>query len=75
MNVSDDGYVCVDILTSDLAYNPTKSVIQILMAVEALLYDPNPESPYDGELAEIFEEDQAEYNKLIEEFAKICAKN
>jgi ubiquitin-conjugating enzyme E2 I len=72
MNVSNGGSVCVDILRDDKVYNSTKSVVSILMAVEALLYDPNPGSPYDGELAKLFKANKPEYEKLILEFAKIC---
>jgi ubiquitin-protein ligase len=63
----------VDILTSDTAYDSTKSVINILMAVEGLLYDPNPKSPYDGDLAKLFVADNNKYEEKIKEFAKLVA--
>jgi ubiquitin-protein ligase len=31
------------------------------MAVEGLLYDPNPNSPYDGDLADLFECNRDQY--------------
>ncbi len=33
------------------------------MAVEALLYNPNPESPYDAKLAALFKTNKVEYEK------------
>jgi len=46
MNVYSSGNTCIDILSS--AYNPATTILEILIGLENLLYDPNPKSPTDG---------------------------
>ena len=60
MNVYSDGSTCIDILSSN--YTPTTSILEILMGLENLLYDPNPRSPTDGDQASLFVDNRKQYD-------------
>lgn len=42
-NVSDNGYICLDILKS--RWTPVTTLRGVLLSVQSLMQDPNPESP------------------------------
>jgi len=58
LNVYDDGETCIDILNSEYAYTPATTILEILIGLENLLYDPNPNSPTDGDQAYLFTENR-----------------
>ena len=69
-NVNDDGYICLNVLASD--WSPLQSIGTILTSIEVLLSEPGTESPYNGKLARLYDEDRDEYKRLI---SKSCLKH
>ena len=51
-NIYNDGNICLDILKDK--WSPVYDVMSILMSIQSLLNDPNPNSPANGEAAQLF---------------------
>ena len=64
-NVYPSGTVCLSILNEEEAWKPAITIKQILLGVQDLLNDPNPESPAQAEAYNLFKKDRAEYEKRI----------
>ncbi|KZL74613.1 SUMO-conjugating enzyme ubc9, partial [Colletotrichum tofieldiae] len=64
-NVYPSGTVCLSILNEEEAWKPAITVKQILLGIQNLLDDPNPESPAQAEAYSLFKKDKAEYEKRI----------
>ncbi|VZI22034.1 unnamed protein product [Fusarium fujikuroi] len=64
-NVYPSGTVCLSILNEEEAWKPAITVKQILLGIQDLLNDPNPESPAQAEAYNLFKRDRAEYEKKI----------
>ncbi|KAK0703286.1 ubiquitin-conjugating enzyme/RWD-like protein [Lasiosphaeria miniovina] len=64
-NVYPTGTVCLSILNEEEAWNPAITVKQILLGVQDLLNDPNPESPAQAEAHNLFKKDRAEYERRV----------
>ncbi|KAF4454111.1 SUMO-conjugating enzyme ubc9 [Fusarium albosuccineum] len=64
-NVYPSGTVCLSILNEEEAWKPAITVKQILLGIQDLLNDPNPESPAQAEAYNLFKRDRAEYEKRV----------
>ncbi|EXF74476.1 SUMO-conjugating enzyme ubc9 [Colletotrichum chlorophyti] len=64
-NVYPSGTVCLSILNEEEAWKPAITVKQILLGIQNLLDDPNPESPAQAEAYSLFKKDKTEYEKRI----------
>lgn len=64
-NVYPSGTVCLSILNEEEAWKPAITIKQILLGVQDLLNDPNPESPAQAEAYNLFKKDRSEYEKRI----------
>lgn len=64
-NVYPSGTVCLSILNEEEAWKPSITVKQILIGVQDLLNDPNPESPAQADAYNLFKKDKVEYEKRI----------
>lgn len=62
-NVYADGRICLDILKS--AWSPIFDIGHILISIQSLLCDPNPDSPANSEASKIYQEDRREYNNRV----------
>jgi len=69
-NVYPSGTVCLSILNEDETWKPAITVKQILLGVQELLNDPNPESPAQAEAYNLFKKDKAEYEKRIKRLVR-----
>lgn len=58
-NIYHDGRICLDILKEK--WSSIYDVMAILTAIRALLTDPNPNSPANNEVAELFVKNPKEY--------------
>ena len=58
-NISEDGPVCLNILRDN--YNPTLTITQLIVGLQYLFNEPNPQSPLNIPAAE-------QYNKAFELF-------
>ncbi|TGZ80437.1 ubiquitin carrier protein [Ascodesmis nigricans] len=64
-NVYPSGTVCLSILNEDEAWKPAITIKQILLGIQDLLDDPNPESPAQLEAYQAFKKDRQAYEKKI----------
>lgn len=64
-NVYPSGTVCLSILNEEEAWKPAITVKQILLGVQDLLDDPNPESPAQADAYNLFKKDRVEYEKRV----------
>jgi ubiquitin-conjugating enzyme E2 A len=75
-NVYRDGKICLDILQTGSSgkWAPVYGVDKILLSIQALLTDPNPDSPAHRDAAIMFTSDKAAYNAKIVEMAALSRK-
>eukprot|EP00056_Hartaetosiga_gracilis_P016238 m.4405 g.4405 ORF g.4405 m.4405 type:complete len:789 (-) comp3876_c0_seq1:852-3218(-) len=64
-NVYKDGSICLDILQN--RWSPTYNISGILTSIQSLLDEPNPNSPANGEAAQLFRDNKHEYEKRVRE--------
>ena len=62
-NIYADGSICLDILTNQ--WSPIYDVSTVLVSIQSLLSDPNPNSPANSEAAKLYVENKKEYNKRV----------
>jgi ubiquitin-protein ligase len=66
-NVYRDGQICIDILQGQWA--PTLRIISVLVSIQSMLDDPNPNSPANREAAKLYMSNQDEYkNQIIKSY-------
>ena len=61
------GTVCVDILQIN-NWSPALSLYKILLSIQSLLTDPNPESPLNLEAAFLYKTNREEYKKMCQKY-------
>lgn len=64
-NVYPSGTVCLSILNEDEAWKPAITVRELLLGIQDLLNEPNPESPAQADAYNLFRKDRAEYEKRV----------
>ena len=64
-NVYPSGTVCLSILNEDEGWKPAITIKDILLGVQSLLDEPNPESPAQAEAYTLFKKDLEAYKKKI----------
>ncbi|KAK9441674.1 uncharacterized protein VB005_06316 [Metarhizium brunneum] len=64
-NIYPSGTVCLLILNEEEAWKAAITVKQILLGIQDLLNDPNPQSPAQAEAYRLFRRDQVEYEKRV----------
>jgi len=69
-NVYPSGTVCLSILNEEEGWKPAITVKQILIGIQDLLNDPNPESPAQSEAYMLFKKDKVTYEKRVRQQAK-----
>ena len=66
-NVYNDGRLCLDLLKSQ--WSPSTDVRGLLVSIQSLLTDPNPNSPANPEAAELFQKDRMTYDARVRAIA------
>mmetsp|Transcript_10401 Transcript_10401/g.18336 ORF Transcript_10401/g.18336 Transcript_10401/m.18336 type:complete len:159 (-) Transcript_10401:464-940(-) len=66
-NVYPSGTVCLSILNAEEDWNPTVTLKQILLGIQDLLNDPNPNSPAQSEPFALFTQDREKYKQRVRE--------
>ena len=60
-NFNKSGNICLDILGDK--WSPVLKIGQLLLCIRSLLNDPNPDDPFDHQIAKVYKKD---YNKYVE---------
>lgn len=69
-NVYPSGTVCLSILNEEEGWKPAITIKQILLGIQDLLNDPNPESPAQADAYNLFKKDRAAYDRKIKSIVK-----
>lgn len=69
-NVYPSGTVCLSILNEEEGWKPAITIKEILLGVQSLLDEPNPESPAQADAYNLFKKDRAAYEKKIRQVVK-----
>ena len=69
-NVYPSGTVCLSILNEDEGWKPAITIKQLLLGIQDLLNDPNPESPAQADAYNLFKKDKAAYEKKVKSIVK-----
>jgi ubiquitin-conjugating enzyme E2 I len=69
-NVYPSGTVCLSILNEEEGWRPAITVKQILLGIQDLLGDPNPESPAQSDAYLMFTQRRTDYNKRVRDQTK-----
>ncbi|KAB8606221.1 hypothetical protein FH972_025852 [Carpinus fangiana] len=69
-NVYPSGTVCLSILNEEEAWKPAITLKDILIGIQSLLDEPNPESPAQADAYTLFKRDPEAYKKKIRQVVK-----
>ena len=69
-NVYPSGTVCLSILNEEEGWKPAITIKQILIGIQDLLNDPNPESPAQADAYHLFKKDRQAYDKKVKSIVK-----
>lgn len=67
-NVYGDGRLCLDLLRTQ--WSPSTDVRGLLVSIQSLLTDPNPNSPANPEAAELYQKDRMTYDARVRKIAQ-----
>lgn len=70
-NVYPSGTICLSILNEEEAWKPAITIKQILLGVQDLLNDPNPDSPAQSDAYNMFRKDKIAYEKRCRQSARV----
>jgi ubiquitin-conjugating enzyme E2 I len=70
-NIYPSGTVCLSILNEDEDWKPSLTIPQILLGIQDLLDNPNPNSPAQADPYLLFTSNKAEYTRRIREQAEV----
>lgn len=69
-NVYPSGTICLSILNEEEGWRPAITIKQILMGIQDLLDEPNPDSPAQSDAYSLFVSDKVRYKRRIREEAQ-----
>jgi ubiquitin-conjugating enzyme E2 D len=72
-NISNSGEICLNILKND--WSPILSIKKVLLGILALLTNPNPNDPLQGEIAEIYINNKTLYEKNVRDYVLTYASS
>ena len=64
-NVYPSGTICLSILNEEEGWRPAITIKQILMGIQDLLDEPNPDSPAQSEAYQLFQSNKEAYKKRV----------
>ncbi|PAV57173.1 hypothetical protein WR25_14068 [Diploscapter pachys] len=68
-NIDEKGQVCLPIVSPD-NWKPATRTEQVMVALLALINEPEPDHPLRADLAEEFTKDRKKFNKAAEDYTK-----
>ena len=68
VNVNSGGDICLDILKGN--WLPSQNIRSILLSIRLLLSEPNPNDPFNSDLATLFRSNEKEYIRKVKKFCK-----
>jgi ubiquitin-conjugating enzyme E2 D/E len=71
-NINASGSICLDILKDK--WSPALSISKVLLSIESLLTDPNPNDPLVPEIANLYTNDLAAYKERAALWTETYAK-
>jgi len=69
-NVYPSGTICLSILNEEEGWRPAITLKQVLIGIQDLLDDPNPNSPAQSEAYQLFINNKIEYRRRVKTEAK-----
>ena len=69
-NVSLYVSLCLSILNEEEGWKPAITIKEILLGIQSLLNEPNPDSPAQAEAYNLFRKDRAAYDKKIRQIVR-----
>ncbi|CAD7924373.1 unnamed protein product [Amoebophrya sp. A25] len=67
-NINSNGSICLDILKDQ--WSPALNVGKILLSISSLLHSCNPKDPLVPEIADLFEKNPEEHDRIAKEWVK-----
>lgn len=64
------GTVCLSILNEEEAWRPAITIKQILLGIQDLLNEPNPESPAQADAYNLFKKDRTAYDRKVKQVVR-----
>jgi len=69
-NVYPSGTICLSILNEDEGWKPATTIKEILLGIQTLLNEPNPNSPAQAEAFTLFKKDREAYERKVRAIVK-----
>ena len=69
-NVYPSGTICLSILNEEEGWRPAITLKQVLIGIQDLLDDPNPNSPAQSEAYQLFIHNKPEYERRVQAEAR-----
>jgi ubiquitin-conjugating enzyme E2 I len=69
-NVYPSGTICLSILNEEEGWRPAITIKQILVGIQDLLDEPNPDSPAQSEAYQMFIKHKAQYKARVRQEAR-----
>lgn len=69
-NVYPSGTICLSILNEEEGWRPAITLKQVLIGIQDLLDDPNPNSPAQQEAYQLYQSNKVEYKRRVRQEAR-----
>lgn len=75
MNIRlSDGTVCISSITSKAKWKEFQNISTVLKSIFIMFVKPEPSSPYQSDIAQLYNSNREEYKKKVKEFCEANAK-